>query len=148
MKANTNGAIDDIAENMLRVGLLLRKKLLKFDCETLDISPPHFFILVALNESGALPVSVIGRSAAISKPEMTRFTDKLEALGLVERKPDAEDRRVINLALTKKGKQVLAEARKLIRDNIKARLSSLEPGELEKLAVSLKSLAGIISKIE
>lgn len=148
MKANTNGAIDDIAENMLRVGLLLRKKLLKFDCETLDISPPHFFILVALNESGALPVSVIGRSAAISKPEMTRFTDKLGALGLVERKPDAEDRRVINLALTKKGKQVLAEVRKLIRDNIKARLSSLEPGELEKLAVSLKSLVGIVSKIE
>jgi DNA-binding MarR family transcriptional regulator len=148
MKANTSGAIDDIAENMVRVGLLLRKKLLKFDCETLDISPPHFFILVALNESGALPVSVIGRGAAISKPEMTRFTDKLAALGLVERKPDAEDRRVINLSLTEKGKQVLAEARKLIRDNIKARLSSLEPGELEKLAVSLKSLAGIALKIE
>jgi DNA-binding MarR family transcriptional regulator len=79
---------------------------------------------------------------------MTRFTDKLAALGLVERKPDAEDRRVINLSLTEKGKQVLAEARKLIRDNIKARLSSLEPGELEKLAVSLKSLAGIALKIE
>ncbi len=148
MKANTSGAIDDIAENMVRVGLLLRKKLLKFDCETLDISPPHFFILVALNESGALPVSVIGRNAAISKPEMTRFTDKLEALGLVERKPDAEDRRVINLSLTEKGKQVLAEARKLIRENIKVRLSSLAPGEIEKLAVSLESLAGIALKIE
>lgn len=66
----------------------------------------------------------------------------------VKRKPCAADRRIINLALTKKEKQVLGEAKKMMRDNTRASLSCLKSEELKELAVTLRKLAELVSKIK
>jgi DNA-binding MarR family transcriptional regulator len=78
---------------------------------------------------------------------MTLFIDKLIKLGLVERLPDVSDRRIINISLTEKGKLVLDDARVLIADNIRQKLSGLSDEEVKELALSLRRLRDIGSKI-
>ncbi len=102
-------AIDRIIDNLFFVHMLTHRKLFKVDFEAVsqDISRPHLVIMRTLKDSGSLPVSEVGRRAAISRPQMTHLLDKLITLGLVERIPDANDRRVINVGLTTLGEKVL-----------------------------------------
>ena len=150
MESDIDEILDGIVENLCSILPTIRKKLLKFDYETLgfDISHHHFLIIKALGESGPLPISAVGQYSCISKPEMTHFTDKLSDLGLVERQPDTSDRRIINLNLTEKGKQIFEETKKLMRDSVKLKLSSLESNQLIELADSLGKFTDIISRID
>lgn len=142
--------LDSIIENLLHILAIVHKKLLKVSLEVIDkdITRPHFAIMVTLNDMGTLPVSAIGEKLLIPKPQMTYFLNKLISLGIVERLPDARDRRIINVVLTNKGKTVLEECRELIRDNIRNKLAYLKDDELEELSVSLSKLSGILSKLE
>lgn len=145
-----NNIIDSVVENLLRVLPIIHKKLLKIDLEIVnkDISRPHFVIMKILSESGTMSVTAIGEMAAISKPQMTHLIDMLVSLGIVERKSDATDRRVVNITLTGKGKMVLKECDRLIRDSVKTKLSCLKDEELEELSVSLRRIGDIGSKLQ
>ncbi len=142
--------LDSIIENLVHILPLIHKKLLKANLEAVnkDIVRPHFAIMGTLNELGTLPVSIIGEKLLIPKPQMTHFLDKLTSLGIVERLPDARDRRIINVVLTNKGKTVLGGCKELIRDNIRKKLAYLKDDELEELSVSLRKLRGILLKLE
>ena len=113
-----------------------------------DISPPHFEIMRTLEETGTLHVTEIGDRLQIPKPQMTHLIDKLVALNMVERQPDARDRRIINIALTSRGKILLKKHRRMIEDAIKKSLASLTDEQLEELSTSLRKLRQILSKLE
>ncbi len=85
---------------------------------------------------------------SISKSQMTHLIDKLISLGIVARVPDTKDRRIINISLTDKGRKVLEEYRRLIRENIERKLSYLKHEELEELSLLLRKLRDLESKIE
>ncbi len=70
----------------------------------------RFRILHILAMSGSSPISEIGRRVCISKPHMTAIIDSLTGEGLVTRRPDPADRRVIRIRITRKGQAPLKEA--------------------------------------
>jgi len=72
----------------------------------------------------------------------------LTELGMVRRQYDTKDQRMINIRLTEKGKTTLERAERLLKDRLRARLASLEEGDVEKLADSLGDMAEILTKIE
>ena len=90
---------------------LFRKKLFKHKKNLKQKKIPHSFyhILKVLKKRGELPMSEIGRLVYISKSNMTSLIDKLVENGLAERLPDKNDRRVINIALTDKGKEIMGK---------------------------------------
>jgi len=146
-----NDTLDSILEDLFYVFRLFHRKMLRADVGvgSRDISFPHFAIMRVLDESGLLPVSEVGKRLLIPKPQMTHFVDKLIKLGLVERLPDSKDRRIINVALTDKGRVALAERKELVGINIKKKLSCLQNDEVgKKLSASLKELRNIGEKIE
>ena len=146
--------LDSIAEDLFTIppliGRSIRRKLLRMAMAHIreDISPPHFEIMKTLEEAGTLHVTEIGERLQIPRPQMTHLIDKLVALDMVERQPDARDRRIINIALTGKGKTLLKKHRRMIEDTIKKSLTSLTDEELEELSTSLRKLRQILSKLE
>jgi len=142
--------IDIITENLLRVFPLIHRVLLRIDFNPVNynISRPHFIVMNVLDEMGAVPVSTVGKKLIIAKPQMTRLIDRLIDLEIVERQPDLNDRRVINVKLTDKGINILEQCRELIRDNVRSKLSCLEDEDLEELLVALKKLKNIGLKLE
>jgi DNA-binding MarR family transcriptional regulator len=75
----------------------------------LDISSQQMGILLSLQRGIATTPFELSRLLSIDTGLMTRMLDKLETKGLLERSRSVEDRRVVNLTLTKEGEAVTAQ---------------------------------------
>ena len=128
---------------------LFRKKLFIHKKKLKQNRMPHsyYHILKVLKKRGELPMSEIGRMVYISKSNMTSIIDKLVENNLAERLPDKNDRRVINIALTDEGNELLNEWRKHSNNDIKMNLSTLSEEDLEKFADSVKTIREILNKM-
>jgi len=145
-----NKLLDSVIENWFIVADITRKKIPKdiFKAVYRDMSYHHLVIMKVLYDSGTLSISAIGKTLSISKPQMTRWIDRMVDMGLVERWPDAVDRRVIDIALTEKGKEIFTELENTIIRDFKEKLSCLSDEDLKGLSASMMKLADILSKLE
>jgi DNA-binding MarR family transcriptional regulator len=107
-----------------------------------------YHILRILERRGPLPVSAIGKQLFIAKQNMTTFIDRLMKEGLVERKNDAADRRVINVIITDKGRTLLKERMLGLKELVRANLSKLSDEEIESLHSALGVIGTIVHKLE
>ena len=128
---------------------LFRKKLFKHKKKLNQNRMPHsyYHILKVLKKRGELPMSEIGRMVYISKSNMTSLIDKLVENKLAERLPDKNDRRVINIALTEEGNELLNEWKKHSNNEIKMNLSTLSDEDLKRFSESVKNIKEILNKI-
>jgi len=146
--------LDSVAEDMFStmplIGRSIRRKLFKTALTGFneDIAPPHIEIIKLLEEAGTLHIAEIGERLLIARPQMTHLIDKLVELDLVERQIGTEDRRMINVMLTDKGKAIIKEHEDHIRKATMEALSPLTVGELKELSASLRTLREIFSKLE
>jgi DNA-binding MarR family transcriptional regulator len=71
-----------------------------------DLGTGEFDVLAALRRAGSPPARTPGelsRSLMLSPGGMTNRIDRLEAMGLVRREPDPDDRRSVRVVLTDEG---------------------------------------------
>lgn len=71
---------------------------------------------------------------------MTYAVDRLEKLGLVVRTRSEKDRRVIQLELTEKGKEILLKAEKIYSEVTREKLNVLSEEEISTLIQILQKL--------
>jgi len=90
----------------------------------------------------------LASDTCISKPNLTTIIDRLWADGLVERSADINDRRIVNVALTKKGVDFMHHHKAEVAKFIEGRLSLLDDPELEKLKHALDDLSDVLAIIE
>lgn len=150
----SNNILDSVTEDLLSIPPIIfreiRRKLLRtalINMDT-DISPIHFGIMMLLNEAGTLHVAEIGERQQIARPQMTHIIDKLVELEIVKRQTNANDRRMINISLTNKGKTILEEHDQNIRKAMKETLSCFTEKELDDLSESLRKLRDLLSKLQ
>jgi DNA-binding MarR family transcriptional regulator len=77
----------------------------------LPIEIRHYGVLVALDELGPTSQQALTNAMAVSATMVTQIVDDLEALGLLERRRNAADRRSYTVTMTPEGERVLAAAR-------------------------------------
>lgn len=142
--------LKSIAENMLSIMRLINKKILKCGAHVnnKNIAPTSQFIMLLLNEHGMLPISELGNQLKISKPNMSHLIDRLHSDGYVERIPDKNDRRIININLTDSGRKIIEEQMIHMISVLKLRLSSLSEENLIVLFESLNNVNNIIMKMD
>ncbi|OGO40042.1 MAG: hypothetical protein A2147_07005 [Chloroflexi bacterium RBG_16_57_8] len=140
--------IDRILENLSAVLPVFHKKLLKMNLGgvTGDLTRLHLGIMGMLRE-GSLPVSELARMTVIPKPQMTRLIDQLVKAGIVERRADSADRRVINIALTEYGRVLAEDVKRKVQESIRTDLAGLAPEELAEMAKALEALRRIVAKL-
>jgi DNA-binding MarR family transcriptional regulator len=92
-------------------------------------------------------MSELANTLMMTKPQLTHLVDSLVSQGIVERRPDEKDRRVINLALTEKGRALLKEMKLKVKENTKKRLASLTTEELSQMSTALETLRNIVIKL-
>lgn len=141
--------LDILVDNLLSLQPIFRKTLLKLekcDDEFMALSRQHISILFVLDKTEASPVSEVGKTLNISKPQMTILTDKLIEKSLIKRLQDKNDRRVINISITEEGSKLLEEFKRMIKENIKEKLSSLNDTDLKELSDALEKVKSLLSK--
>ena len=108
----------------------------------------QFHTLKLILKFGALPMSEIGDRLYISRPYMTRLADLMIADRLVERRPDATDRRVIHLAITEEGRKHLKRAISAYTKDLLEGLAGLDDRDIEKLSGALEDVHRILVKLQ
>jgi DNA-binding MarR family transcriptional regulator len=79
-----------------------------------DVRPAHFTVFQHMPPEG-IRLTALADAALMTKQSMGYLVDDLEALGYVERAPDADDRRAKVVRLTARGRQVDDRVRAVIR---------------------------------
>jgi DNA-binding MarR family transcriptional regulator len=108
----------------------------------------RFKILNILSLYGLQPMSAIGRRLSVSKPYMTSLIDGMIDEGLVLRQPDRDDRRVILIGITKKGRDYLRKMEAALKGDIRGLLASIDEHDLELLCSSLQGLRSVLRKVD
>lgn len=99
----------------------------------LDITSQQMGIMLSLRRGAAATPFELSKLLSIDTGLMTRMLDKLEAKGLLERSRSIEDRRVVNLKLTKEGEKVAARLPEIVPVVLNDRLRKFTKAEFEEL---------------
>src|ERR1700733_5611176 len=99
-----------------------------------------FGVLEALLHKGPLPVNTIGPIVDLTPGSISIAVDRLVAKGLVSRVESTEDRRVRMVALTPRGKDLIAAAFRKHSGQMKRVFSELSTEELRGFEVALKKV--------
>ncbi len=106
-----------------------------------DLSLGQFDILATLRrhgKKGGLTPTQLLESVALSSGGMTARLDALADAGLISRKPSPDDRRMVVIGLTSKGRRVIENATKTRFKEAKDSLPSLDPTEMATLTTLLR----------
>jgi DNA-binding MarR family transcriptional regulator len=106
----------------------------------LDVSLPQWRVLTTLHFNRFDNASALCDDMHYDSGAMTRMLDRLEALALVVRQPDAGDRRAHKLTLTKKGALLCKRGIALARDTLNVVMADLTDDEGEQLISLLQRL--------
>ena len=97
------------------------------------ISLIHLNVLIVLESTGPLPMSRLAEALDVSVASVTGIVDRMEARGLVARRRDANDRRVILVEPAEGGRRLFAAIAARRRKGLAKLLEKLSERELRGL---------------
>jgi DNA-binding MarR family transcriptional regulator len=107
-----------------------------------DVTPSQARALGVLTRHGPVRLGALSEHLHIAPRSATEVVDALAEAGLVERRPDSEDRRAILVALTSRGEEVAAgiqAARVAEAEGFFARLDEADRTSLARILRTLRS---------
>ncbi len=81
------------------------------DLAPLEVSAAQFVVIASLAMGEADSASQLCKGISYDAGAMTRMIDRLESKGLIRRRRDADDRRLVNIELTEQGKSSFPKMR-------------------------------------
>ena len=112
-----------------------------------SLSVPQFRVLAQISR-GFGHVADIASLHGVSQPAMSKLVNNLVEKGLVLREHDSEDRRVINLFLTKEGSRLFKSIKLAGQKSFISRLDKLSDNEINSFYKSCIEIEKIIEKIK
>lgn len=145
-----NARYDDLRLIESEVGSLIRrvKRVMGERAREVhpDLHPMTYFILTHLAANGPMRGADLSDAFGMDKGGVSRQVQTLVDLGLVERKPDAEDRRAILLDATDEGRRRLQEVSRSRSDRFDERLAGWSDAELSAFAAQLAAYNSALSE--
>jgi DNA-binding MarR family transcriptional regulator len=104
------------------------------------LSLVHLNVMTLLDMEGALPMRGLAEALDVSQASATGIVDRMEQRGLVERRRDDDDRRIVRVALTDEGRQLVAGIATERRDHLARVLDELTDEELSGFLIGTRAL--------
>jgi DNA-binding MarR family transcriptional regulator len=125
---------------------LIRQGWPKESSNTLSIY--QYELLGILLDCDSMTMTEIGSILAIHKSNITPIIDKLVSADMVHRFTDENDRRIVRIAITEKGRAILNEGREKMMQRLENLFGVLDDSDINKLKSSFRSIYEILSRIE
>jgi len=103
---------EKLAKEILEVFPSFIKKIHRGVVESLGIPPSQMSAVMILSEKKSCTLGCLSKEMEVSAPTTTGIVDRLYKSGYVERVRSQKDRRIVNIALTRKGKNVIKKIHK------------------------------------
>ena len=139
MKSRQPPGPRELADRLHSAAIHLLRRLRTADDAT-GLTAPKSSALSVLVFGGPATLSRLAQLEQVRPPTMTRLVAELERQGLVERKADAGDRRVVWIHPTESAKKILLEGRARRVARLENDLKELRPAEFKRLASALELL--------
>lgn len=107
---------------------------------TSGLTQPQFEVMAQISDQEGIPLTRIGENMNVTGGNITGIVDRLERNGLVKRKRDGEDRRIIRAFFTAKGKRMYQKATPSYDRFLKSAFGATSDAELKRLEKSLTNL--------
>ncbi len=114
----------------------------------LDIKPPHLDILVNLFRFEGISQQELARKLLVGRSNMSMLLPQMEKRGLIERRGDKQDKRVLRLYLTEEGRRVTEEAMAIQTALIDRTLSDAPIEECESIAEHMERVVSLLMQEE
>lgn len=130
------------------VGFLLSKAyqrgwaLFKEELDHFDMTPPQFALLAFLWQQDDLTQVELSEISQVDRTTLGGLIDRLEKIGLVERRPHPQDRRAHLIRLTNKGKEMQAPLTEIAERVAVKFTSNLNQKDVKELVRMLGILRG------
>ncbi len=132
-----------LAERMRLTLVRLGRQLRRDDPPGLSIT--LYSALAAVAESGELAIGELADAERVPSSAATRIADKLEEAGWVTRRPNPQDRRGVNLAVTEAGRRLIEDRRRRGNAWLATRLAGLTAVQQQTLADALDVLDAMVT---
>jgi DNA-binding MarR family transcriptional regulator len=137
----------DVA-NRLRPVLLQVVRELRREVHPLGVTGGQVSLLVQIKRKPSIGVRELAALERVSPAAMSGAVDRLERAGLVQRRPDADDRRRQGLTVSPAGERVLRAVKRRRTAWLASRLERLSPAELEAVDAAIEPLASLLEEGE
>ncbi len=104
--------------------------------------------LFFIANQGTTNFSRLAAALGVTPPNVTGIVDRLVDQGLVSRRENPEDRRMLMLRVTKKGETLISELRERTVSHMSEALAHLSLGELNTIAQGLRLLSKAVEAHE
>ena len=94
--------------------------------------------------SGPKTLGDLAAAQQVRAPTISRLAAEMERVGLIRRRGDPDDARVVRVEMSAKGRRVLGKGRELRISDIEARVRRLDPSELDTLEKAVKVIEGML----
>lgn len=138
---DNRGVLNNLLVKLFNDILRIEEKSLKKSEELSDLSVTEIHTIEAIGEKEERTMSEIANDLSITVGTLTTAINKLIKKGYVERRRIEEDRRIVLVKLTKKGKNASYLHKKFHDEMIKATIEKLNKQEEDVLISSLESLS-------
>jgi DNA-binding MarR family transcriptional regulator len=103
------------------------------------LTTPEYTALSVLHDRDGLSSAQLARRTFVTPQAMNQLVIALERRGLVERRPDADHRRVLRTSLSRSGRTLVSRCDRAARDVERRLLSGLSRAEADQLQHALSS---------
>ena len=116
----------------------------------LNLTSLSLMTMMLIYTHSGITMSELAEAVGVSNAQLSRTVSKLEERGLVERRHNEHNRRIVNVYQTKVGQQMADEQVHIVRESLRARLANLNETERHELSahflasMSLLAKAGIV----
>ena len=121
------------------------KKGVERNLERINLGSTEYSILRYLTEEGNMPMVQMANNIMVTQGWITGLIDSMEKRNLVERTRSKDDRRVIELNITKEGSKVFERAKKVHLEYIANCIKHMDD---ETVSSTVKLLKDLRSNIE
>lgn len=133
----------EVAARLHSAAIHLLRRLRTEDAAS-GMSPSGLSALSVLVFGGPCTMGELAQAEQVTPPTMTRLVASLAADGLVERRPDPADGRVVRVHATATARGVLEEGRDRRVSRLAALLAALEADELATLSRATELLESVL----
>jgi DNA-binding MarR family transcriptional regulator len=105
-----------------------------------SLSLVHLHVLTVLESDGPLPMGKLAEALDVSVASATGIVDRMEQRGLVERRREPDDRRVVLVHPTSAGNSVFRDIALQRRKHLAKVLDRMTDSELESFLIGLRAM--------
>jgi len=103
-------------------------------------------VLGIVHAKGPLSMHALAEHNQVAMPTMSEMVGRLVRCGLINRVPDSQDRRVIQVVLTARGKKLFDDKIKLAQATMTSLLKGLDDREQVQIMKAFETITHLISK--